>query len=78
MLLILAIETNTKDILVYRNIVRLYRVKRKVSMFHHIHFLDPTFRKCSISYVHYYLDEKFVIYLKDCKIFTKRIISYTI
>lgn len=29
---ILAIETNTKDILVYRNIVRLvYQIKKKVS-----------------------------------------------
>lgn len=57
MLSILAIET--KDVLVYnRNIVKLiYRVNRKVSMFHHIHFLYPIFRKCSISYVHYYLDK---------------------
>lgn len=57
MLSILAIET--KDVLVYnRNIVKLiYRVNRKVSMFHHIHFLYFIFRKYSISYVHYYLDD---------------------
>lgn len=64
MLSILAIETNTKGILICRNIVRLiYRVKRKISMFHHIHFLYPTFRKCSISYVLYYDDLQKACYL---------------